>query len=207
VDKQHLRRLQLLSKRFVELQGLRVAFAGAAIATVFGSYLASTHPTESGAWIAIALSGALMIPGEWWLHRYYANTFGRQVTEPRNWRSIGVFLLAYNFVGFFLDRRFPEIPAGGPTVFTFIGASVFIAIRDWPWRLYYLGAAASVAIAFGANVFGVDVIDRGMTMTVAFLACGFSMIVAGVLDHWLLVRLMASARAEQAHAFTPTEER
>ena len=50
---QQLARVRLLSSRFLELQGLRVALAGATIAVVFGGYLAIGHPTDTGGLIAM----------------------------------------------------------------------------------------------------------------------------------------------------------
>jgi hypothetical protein len=83
MDQRQLERVQFLSSRFLLLQGLRVAFAGGTIAIVFGCYMMATPPTPSGGMAAIVVALVAMMPGQWWLHRYYARTFGRQVVKRR----------------------------------------------------------------------------------------------------------------------------
>ena len=187
---QHLARVRLLSNRFLELQGLRVASAGATIAIVFGGYLATGHPSHTGGMIALGATFALMLPGQWWAHRYYATTIGRQVPKPRKFWPTLMFLNGYWLIAVYLNRRFPEIPAGAPTAATVVLASLFVAIRDWPWRVHYVGVAVAVATALGSNVIGVDAIDRGMALTMTFFVTGVSMIPAGLLDHRLLMKLI-----------------
>jgi hypothetical protein len=189
-----LDRIRRLSSRFYELQGLRVAAAGATIVLVFATYLSLTHPTDTGGVIALGLAFVLMIPGQWWAHRYYSRTFGRQVRTRRNPAQIVAFFTIYFAIATYVDRRFPEIPAGGPTLGIVVLMSLVVAIRDWPWRVHYLGMAAAVAGAFALNVVGVDVIDRGMTLSTTVLVTGLSMIGVGLIDHLMLVRLMNDAR-------------
>jgi hypothetical protein len=57
MDQHHLNRIQFLSRRFNELQGLRVAFTGLCIAVGLGIYLAAAaRPTDNGAMIALLVS-------------------------------------------------------------------------------------------------------------------------------------------------------
>jgi hypothetical protein len=191
---EQLARVRFLSSRFAELQGLRVALAGAALAFVFGSYLMSGHPTHMGGMIALAASFLLMVPGQWWASRYYATTVGRQVASRRSWWPKFAFVSAYLLVATFLNWQFPEIPAGAPTAGTVVLMSLFVAIRDWPWRAHYAVVAAVVATAFSMNVIGVDVIDRGMTLTMTFFVTGLAFIPAGLLDHRLLMKLIEESR-------------
>jgi hypothetical protein len=189
-----LARIRLLSSRFLELQGLRVAAAGVTMAIVFGGYLATGRPTHTGGMIALGATFVLMLPGQWWAHRYYAATVGRQVASRRElWPSL-LFLTVYFLIATYLDRRFPEIPAGAPTAATVVLASLFVAIRDWPWRAHYAGVAVAVSGAFASNVIGVDVIDRGMALNVTLFVTGVAFIPAGLLDHRLLLKLMHDAR-------------
>lgn len=198
MDEDQLARIRLLSSRFVELQGLRVAFAGGTMAIVLGSYLIMAEPTSSGAIIAMLMSFVLMTPGEWWLHRYYATRIGRQVPKPRkSWPTL-VFFAIYFAVATYLNSRFPAIPAGAPTAATVVLISLCVAIRDWPWRAHYLGAAAAVAIAFSINVFSAGVVDPGRTLAFTLFAGGLSFVPIGLLDHRLLLRLMAEARVPEA---------
>lgn len=173
------------------------------IVTVLAAYLMVAVPTPSGPIVAVLVALALMIPGQVWLHRYYATTFGRQVAKPRSpWLLlllVPIQLIVFTFT-MYLNRRFPEIPAGAPTTAFVAVIAVLVAIRDWPWRAYYLGAPVAVASAWSATAFGDGPFDAGVTLVVTLLVTGFSLIAVGLLDHWLLVRLTQEARAAQAAA-------
>jgi phosphotransferase system glucose/maltose/N-acetylglucosamine-specific IIC component len=202
MDPRHLARIRLLSTRFLALQGFRVALLGASIAVVIGGYLIATPtPTREGALGALFVALLLMLPGQSWLHRYYATTFGRVQLQwkPRNPWLIPAMLLGQlallAFTGY-LNRRFPEIPAGAPTAVFVPVIAVLFAIRDWPWRAHYLGVAAVVVIAFAATFLNVG--DSGTTLAATLFAVGVSLVPAGLLDHRLLVRLMQEARRHQA---------
>ena len=147
MDQHRLDRIRLLSARFHELQGLRVALAGACIALVVGGYLIATpQPTNNGAMVAMLVSFVPVVAGMPRLNRYYATTFGRQVwSPPRKWKVF--FLIGYIWVGWWLNAAIPAIPAGAPTMWIVALVSIWVAIRDWPWRRYYLVAMLAVAMA------------------------------------------------------------
>ena len=198
MDQHRLNRIRFLSQRFNELKGLRVALTGLCIALGLGSYLAvAGRPTDNGALIALVVSFAPVVPGVSWLNRYYDSTFGRQVSAPAPvWLRlvlIPVFVLMA-----LLNARFPAIPAGAPTLAFVAVASALVAIRDWPWRGYYFGATAAVALAFAASASGAGVLGPGRTLGAMFLAVGISMVPIGLLDHFLLVRLVKESREPQA---------
>jgi hypothetical protein len=196
MDQQRLERIRLLSSRFHELQGLRLALAGTAIIIAVGGYLiAAPEPTNNGALIALGMSSVLMLTGMWWLNRYYAATFGRQVWKPG--RFTWLFLPVYFVVATLLHVSIPSIPAGAPTAAMVVLASVWVAIRDWPWRAYYLAAPVAVVIAFRFTASGGGVIEPQLTLAVLFLTIGASFVPVGMLDHVLLVKLMKEARAPE----------
>jgi hypothetical protein len=200
MDHQQLSRIQLLSRRFLELQGLRVALAGGTLAIVLGGYMLATPPNHTGVSIAVLMAFLLMIPGELWLHQYYARTVGRQVPKPAKlWQTL-VFFNVYFVIGMYLNRRFPEIPAGGPTMGIVVLYSLLVTIRDWPWRAHYLLVALAVVSAFVPNVVGVEEIDRGRTLAMTTFAGAVAFVIAGLLDHRLLMRLTAEARQPEAAA-------
>ena len=201
MDQQHLARIRLLSSRFLALQGLRVASAGATLAIVFASYVTVATPTRSGAMMAIFAAFVLMIPSQWWVHRYYVTTFGRQVPKKRNpWLILALFPLQLILFAFtmYLNRRFPEIPAGAPTTSLVTVIALSVAIRDWPWRAYYLIAPVAVAFAWSTTAFSDGPFDAGLTLSITFIVTGLSMVAIGLLDHFLLVRLTREARVPQA---------
>ena len=190
-----LHRIRLLSARFNELQGLRIALFGASVAFSVGAYLVvAPRPTDTGAMVALLMAVGPAIPGVRWLDRYYATTFGRQVANhPPILRRIGMFL-AFFVTSMWLNARFPGIPAGAPTVAIVALLSVWVAIRDWPWRTYYLIAPTAVGIAFSASASAGGAFDPGVTLAMIFLALGASMVAIGLLDHWVLMRLVKDAR-------------
>jgi hypothetical protein len=203
MDKRHLDRIRLLSTRFHSLQGLRVALFGALVATVVGGYvIASPQPTNNGAMIALSAAAVLFFAAQPSLNRYYAETFGRQVwTRSRYWPLI---LIAYWTVATYFNTTYPQIPSGAPTMVTVALASIVIAIRDWPWRAYYLGVTTAVVIGFGASAPITGFLAPNMTLGALFFLFGVSIVPVGLLDHRLLVKLMNEAREPLAErASTP----
>ena len=200
MNQERLERIRLLSARFHELQGLRVALAGAIMALVVGGYLLTApEPSHDGAMIALLVSFVLIAPGVWSLKRYYATTFGRQVAGPRRkpWPTLLIWW-AYFAVAWTLNAQFEAIPAGAPAVATVAFASVWMAIRDWPWRAHYLLAPAAVTVGFIASAPITGVLQPGMTLAMISLLLGASMVPIGLLDHLLLVKLMKEVREPQA---------
>jgi hypothetical protein len=195
-----LDRIRLLSARFHELQGLRVACCGASMAIVVGGYLMIAQPTNNGAIVAMLASFLPFIACLPWLNRYYADNFGRQVWKPSSrLKYLPLILLPYLLVGVSLNARYPEIPSGTPTLVTVGLASIVVAIRDWPWRSYYLGVTAAVAIGFKLSASGGGALPPNLTIGILFVLLGASMVPVGVLDHLLLVKLMKEAREPITH--------
>jgi hypothetical protein len=194
-----LQRIGFLSTRFVELHGFRTAVVGASLALVMGSYLVLTPtPSNNGALLALGLSFVPMAPGVWWANRYYSATFGRQVIKARNPGRLIAFGCAYWVIGFSLDKAFPAIPAGAPTAATVVLFASWVAVRDWPVRAYYLAAPAAVIAAFMVTASGGGVLTPNLTLVTIFFTLGVSIVVIGLLDHRLLVKLVEDAREVSA---------
>lgn len=199
MTQERLERIRLLSRRFHELQGLRVAVAGATITLCVGVYLAlAPEPSNNGAIAAVMLSFVLIVPGVFSLNRYYATNYGRQVmSPPRHPKRLLLIWFAYMVVTGTLNARIPEIPAGAPTLAVVAFASIWLSIRDWPWRAYYLLAPIAVGSGFIASAPITGVLAPNMTIAVISLLFGPSMVAIGLLDHLLLVKLMKEARESQ----------
>jgi len=190
-----LERIRLLSSRFHQLQGLRVAAAGASLAAVMGLYLlVASAPTDNGALVALGVSVVPMFASVRWLDRYYTATFGRQVANPRQLPRKVLFFFAYWGTAAVLNHLIPSIPAGAPTAATTAIAAVWVAIRDWPSRSYYLGAAVAVALGLALSAPVGGVLPPNLTLTVIFTLVGVSFVPIGILDHRLLVKLVAESR-------------
>jgi hypothetical protein len=196
MTQERLERIQLLSRRFHELQGLRVAITGAVLATVMAAYVIVTpSPTNDGAMLALGIAILPIFVGVMSLNRYYATTFGRQVRRPlKNSRSVVIFVCSYMAVAWTLNTMIPAIPSGAPTVAIVAVGSVLVALRDWPWRAYYLGAPVAVGATFAATASGFGLLPPGVTLASLFIAVGASMVAIGLLDHRLLMKLMQETR-------------
>jgi hypothetical protein len=195
-DQKHLERIRLLSARFHELKGLRLALTGACITLVVGGYLLTEPaPTDTGSMVALLAAFVLLIPGMVWLGRYYDSTFGRQERKPS--RHTLAFVVGFNIVAWTLNAAIPSIPPGGPTLGLVVMGSLWLAIRDWPYRGYYAGVAAAVVAAFAATASGGGPLAPNLTLGTLFLAVGASFVPVGLLDHLLLVRLMKETSAAQ----------
>jgi hypothetical protein len=152
-------------------------------------------PTDKGAMLALLVAMGPIFLSVSSLNRYYATTFGRQVRKPvKNSRPVIIFYAVYFAGAWALNHLIPAIPAGTPTVATVAVASVWMAIRDWPWRAYYLGAPVAVAIGFAATQSGFGLLPPGVTLATLFFLIGTAMVPIGLLDHRLLVKLTEEAR-------------
>jgi hypothetical protein len=193
MERDRLARIRLLSTRFHQLRGLRVALAGMVYTVVFGSYRVAAEPTETGILIACLVSTLVLLPGERSLRRYYDSTFGRLVPQRPDQRRT---LLVVGGLGFFgsLLRLGPMWPC----VMVVGVFSLWIAVRDWPLRRYYLGATAAVAVGVAALVVGNA--DADVTLALSLLAIGVAFVPIGFLDHQLLVTLVRESREAAAAA-------
>ena len=167
MDQHRLNRIRFLSQRFHELQGFRVAFTGLCITVGLGSYLAvAGRPTDNGALVALLVSFVPVVPGMWWLNRHYTSTFGRQVSAPASqWRKLAIIPSSGSW------RTQRPIPVdSGRCAHAHVRRDRLrlAAIRDWPWRTYYLGATAAVALTFAASASGSGVLGPGRTLGAMF---------------------------------------
>lgn len=201
MDQQHLDRIRLLSARFHELRGLRVALAGVCIALIVGGYLAlSAQPTNNGTMVALVVSFIPVIPGVWLLNRYYATTFGRQApsTPPAHLQWVPLVFMTLAMV---VNAAIPSMPSAAPTAITAALISVWLVVRDWPHRAHYLMVTAAVGIGIAVSASGAGLLPPHLTLGTLFVLLGLSFVPVGLLDHLLLVRLMKEARqAQLAHA-------
>ena len=194
MDQARLDRIRLLSSRFRELQGLRLAWFGATIALVLGSYVAvESEPTPMGVGGALLASSFIVMAGTARLKRYYDATFGRQQpSPPARLQTVGL-LVTFSCLAGWLA------PLGATAAIVGIG-SLWVVIRDWPWRAYYLAATAAVVVSVIASVSTGASFATGQAMALTYILFGVSFVPIGLLDHRLLVKLMDEARAPEVAA-------
>ena len=188
--------IRFVTARQAELRGLReVVFA--AFICVAVSLIVWRREVGTPAWlIHLALYIVVQEIALQLLDRRYDSTYGR-VTPADGKPSRGPWarttmaqsLLGYGVV---LDIT-PWFPVWGVSGFLVVIAfyALRIAFRDFPWRLYYLGAVA-VVIAAPA----VDDPTRMLSHLPAYFAGGFTLILTGLSDHLLLAGAMTRLRRQ-----------
>jgi hypothetical protein len=205
VDDDALKRIRIISERFVELQGLRVALAGSLFAAVFGTYLIAEPPHgEVAIWIAMAVCFGFIIPGELWVRRYYASTFGR--LSPKRAGSGSASGVAKGLVlgaGLVVVDKVFGVPAPAGTFLPLTVFALWIGIRDWPLRRHHFVAAAASGCAFLIQTTPQAASAPDMAIAAGFLLFGAVYVPVGLLDHRLLVSAMRGATGD---AVASTEE-
>jgi hypothetical protein len=196
MTEEQLVRIRLLSDRFHELHGLRIALFGAALvfSQTAGLFIPSSPPDLAG---GLMLFFALIVasPGLYRLKHYYASTFGRQVRKaPPRWKS----WMAFGVLGFAGPLLADFLPRGLVMPALASALALWVAARDWPFRGYYLLAPMAVGLAFAAITAGIGGLDPSRTLAVTYLALGLAMVPIGLLDHRLLVTLVNEARSAGA---------
>jgi len=189
-------RIRLLSDRFHELHGLRIALFGAALvfSQTTGLFIPSSPPDLAG---GLMLFFALIVasPGLYRLKHYYASTFGRQVRKaPPRWKS----WIVFGLLGFVTPVLGDLLPDGAVMAVLVSVLALWVAARDWPFRGYYLLAPMAVGGALAASSAGLGGLDPSRTFAVVHLALGLVMVPIGLLDHRLLVTLVHEARSAGA---------
>ena len=194
--------IRFVTARQFELRGLREV--------VFGAFICVATPLliwrlggQQIAWlIHLALYIVVQEAALQFVDRRYDATCGRVnpadgQPAKRRWArpTTAQSLLA---AGVVLDMT-PWFPARGVSAFPVAIAiyGLWIAFRDFPWRLYYLGA---VAILVAAPA--VDDPSRLASFLPAYFAGGFTLILTGLFDHLLLARAMTRLRRQGAAAKT-----
>ncbi len=188
-----LETIRLVTERYRDLQGLRLVFAGAMVASTSGGLLIA-QAGQRAVLIALIVTFVAMLPCMWLVDRYYTGKFGRIVGRASpiaGWWLLGAMSLSAVLTG----KPFGPGQVAGLFL---IGAAtaLWIAIHDWPLRAYHLLGCA--AVAFGAAIqltsLQSDFLPRAQA--IAFFALGLAYIPVGFLDHRLLTSVMRKADSE-----------
>jgi hypothetical protein len=186
-----LRRIQFVTRRYMELRGLNVALIGAIVALSALFARAALGPDGSlYPSFEIPMMSLMILIGP--IEIGYQLAFGR--AKPPFWRDIvsAVPMLLIT-IGIFADWArllgMLRAPASvGALLFALYGT--WIAVRDWRWRPYYvfLCASAVIAIATSAGAAaGGAYVSRLMTYFRAYAVLSAGITAVGLLDHRLLI--------------------
>ena len=177
--------IRFVTSRQNDLQGLRdAAFAVGALAALGLMRLLSGGVGDAPAWV-----GPLLLVAAWsvastgsalWVDRWYAARYGRVDASRRglNESTTAQMLMG---LGAALDLT-PWFPYAGISAFVLVAAlhGTWVAVRDFPWRGYYLLSVALIGLAPR-----VDNAARMAGHFPAYAAVLGCLAVLGALDHRL----------------------
>ena len=189
--------IRFVTARQFELRGLREVVFGIFICVAIPLLLWRRESGAQGGWlIHLALYIVVQEFALQFVDRRYDSTYGRvnpSDAQPAKSRwarpTIAQSLLG---AGVVLDMT-PWFPVWGVSAFPIVIAiyGLWIAFRDVPWRLYYVGTLA-VLVATPA----VDDPSRLTSFLPAYFACGVTLVLAGLFDHLLLAGVVARLRRQ-----------
>jgi hypothetical protein len=205
-------RIALVSRRFMELQGLLPAAVGAGlILSSLLSHLVGAPGQSGGPLGALVFCCLLVDPLTQYLQRRYRQSFGDAVAT-----TLQKFLAAMPFIavmtGALIDTAIYQSPSPRPGP-SFVGIalacySTWVLLRDWRWRTHYLAALAAglAGIVVTASVIpspGTGGIDPARTdaFLLAYALAGFGLVIAGLFDHYVLASALRR-RGSKGPGFT-----
>lgn len=192
---QRLRTIRLLTERYSELQGLRVAFAGGLVAAVCGAVLiAAPEPDVRVVNLALLAAFAVHLVAHFFLARYYRSRYGR-IDAPRSRAAGGWFAVALMAVITILDNTFRTGPLAGLLVVGAISA-LWVVVRDFPMRSYYLLGVVGSSLGATIMFMAAGTPQLGRAQALGMFVFGLAYIPIGLLDHRLLTSAMRSPTGE-----------
>jgi hypothetical protein len=202
-----VRRIAFVTRRFGELQGLVTASAGAGLLAAAALAQYGFAPRAPYFLPLMLIAIVLMATAFPYLTQLYRESYG--AVSPRLRAARAPIVLMIVQVGILCDAVIA--PQWGPSLGA-VGVASYAALivaRDRPWRLHYLVvvAAGVTGVAFStaapASVgpwewFAMLDAARGPGLVLAYGVIGFSLIVAGALDHHLLNDALSPVRSDDA---------
>ena len=202
VEPRQLRRIALVTERYVELQGLGAALFGAllllgTLATVVGGvqYSYRMQPMMT----ALIFTNVFTLS----LQASYKRTFGDVIATGYQ-KFLGMLPMMAFALGAIVDMDRRSGPSVGAIALASYAACV--AIRDWPWRTHHLiaasaglaGALVTAAVPAVADRWSVDP-ARTEAFMLAYVLIGVGMVVTGLCDHQLLARSLRVCEGASSH--------
>lgn len=190
---QRFQAIRLVTERYSQLQGLRVAYAGL-LWTCFGGVLATQANVTPLELLTVFLGiVVLYLPGSRMLDRYYRSRFGR-IVVPRSSTSKAWIVLALAAIAI-SSKLSGFYPLAG--AFLVVGAeSLWTAIRDWPTRWHHVVGGIAGALAAAVQFTAPPGLGPALALGCAII--GLAYIPIGLLDHRLLVSVMRRHGEQEA---------
>jgi hypothetical protein len=189
----HLALVRFITARQADLRGLREVTFAVLVCAAITVILWRREIGRPAAWLLLLVLGivvqevALRVV-EW---RYNA-TYGR-VNQEKHRQKRTTTAQTLLFTGMFLDMFTPCFRLTGISAFPIVIAvyGLRIALRDFPWRAYYLGGV--VLVLAGP---GIADASRNVSYLSQYFTGASFLVLTGLLDHLLLA--VSMARLKQA---------
>ena len=204
-------RVAFVTRRFHELRGLITAsFGGALIVAAWMVHAAGAASSfGSGPMQALIFANCVYVMALIVLDRSYRETYGDVVATAGQKFASGLMPIVV-MSGALCDMFQQSVSGQGASISAamFTSYAVWIALRDWRWRVHYLAAAAAGAAAafltaavpgpFGR--WGEMDAARADAYLVAHTLIALAMVAVGLFDHRLLAQSLRSPAPESTDA-------
>jgi hypothetical protein len=212
----HIARVAFVTQRFHELRGLITAsFGGALIVAAWMVHAAGAASSfGSGPMHALIFANCVYVMALIVLDRSYRETFGDVIATAGQKLASGLMPIVV-MSGALCDMFLQSVSGRGPSIAgaMFMSYAIWIALRDWRWRVHYLAAAAAGAAAafltaavpgpFGR--WGEMDAARADAYLLAHTLIALGMVAVGLFDHRLLAQSLRSSA--QGSTATPRRSR
>lgn len=204
-------RVAFVTRRFHELRGLITAsFGGALIVAAWMVHAAGAASSfGSGPMQALIFANCVYVMALIVLDRSYRETYGDVVATAGQKFASGLMPIVV-MSGALCDMFQQSVSGQGASISAamFTSYAIWIALRDWRWRVHYLAAAAAGAAAafltaavpgpFGR--WGEMDAARADAYLVAHTLIALAMVAVGLFDHRLLAQSLRSPAPESTDA-------
>jgi hypothetical protein len=198
-----VRRIELVTRRYRDLQGLRVCAFG--IYQIGVSWIATLVPLDRFLWFAAPM--LLMLPWAFathrWCNQYYSRRFGRvRPVDSGGSTRKAVITGTVAAIAMQIDSRVgADVGLPGMLFLMLAGWRAWHCLRDWPHRPYLVidvcGALVASIVFVGARPLHLAPDLTPIAYYPGFFWIGLSAIVTGALDHLQLARTLPEAGSTQ----------
>ena len=189
-ENERLARIALVSRRFNQLQGLRLVAIGLGFAVPFAGFLAIGARSEDALYLAFGASFVMFIAGMVWADRFYNQAFGRVKHGGRDGAMTG-FLVGIGFVIVSMFERHIISEHTMASVFVvFVNTFTWTALREWRWLRHHLLGALAGVLGIVLQLKAPTPADVPAAIAASFVLIGVVSVPLGFIDHQLLVSAM-----------------